>query len=56
MVNISSRRSNALLGCGWTAAYQQKLARDAEDDFNKVFGREFMGTYMAQVKRLKSGG
>jgi type VI secretion system FHA domain protein len=38
------------------ASYQQKLARDAEDDFNKVFGREFMGTYMAQVKRLKSGG
>jgi type VI secretion system FHA domain protein len=38
------------------AAYQQKLARDADDDFNKVFGREFMGTYMAQVKRLKSGG
>jgi type VI secretion system FHA domain protein len=38
------------------AGYQQKLARDAEDDFNKVFGREFMGTYMAQVKRLKSGG
>ena len=38
------------------AAYQQKLARDAEDDFNKVFGREFMGTYMAQVKRLRSGG
>jgi type VI secretion system protein len=38
------------------AAYQQKLARDADDDFNKVFGREFMGTYMAQVKRLKGGG
>ena len=38
------------------AAFQQKLARDAEDDFNKVFGKEFMGTYMAQVKRLKSGG
>ena len=38
------------------AGFQQKLARDAEDDFNKVFGREFMGTYMAQVKRLKSGG
>ena len=35
------------------AAYQQKLARDAEDDFNKVFGREFMGTYMEQVKRLR---
>ena len=38
------------------ASFQQKLARDAEDDFNKVFGKEFMGTYMAQVKRLKSGG
>ena len=38
------------------AAYQQRLARDAEDDFNKVFGREFMGTYMAQVKRLRGGG
>jgi len=38
------------------AAYQQKLSRDAEDDFNKVFGREFMGTYMAQVKRLRGGG
>ncbi|HTP60721.1 MAG TPA: type VI secretion system-associated FHA domain protein TagH [Burkholderiales bacterium] len=35
------------------AAFQQKLARDAEDDFNKVFGREFMGTYMAQVKQLR---
>jgi type VI secretion system FHA domain protein len=35
------------------AGYQQKLARDAEDDFNKVFGREFMGTYMEQVKRLR---
>ena len=38
------------------AAFQQKLAQEAEDDFNKVFGREFMGTYMAQVKRLRSGG
>jgi type VI secretion system FHA domain protein len=35
------------------AVFQQKLARDAEDDFNKVFGREFMGTYMEQVKRLR---
>jgi len=35
------------------AAFQQKLARDAEDDFNKVFGRDFMGTYMEQVKRLR---
>jgi len=35
------------------AVFQQKLAHDAEDDFNKVFGREFMGTYMAQVKQLR---
>jgi len=38
------------------AVFQQKLAQDAEDDFNKVFGREFMGTYMAQVKQLRGGG
>ena len=36
-------------------AYQEKLARDAGDDFNKVFGSEFMGTYMEQVKRLRGG-
>lgn len=35
------------------AGYQEKLAREAGDDFNKVFGREFMGTYMEQVKRLR---
>src|SRR5262249_25483294 len=37
------------------AAFHEKLARDAGDDFNKVFGKEFMGTYMEQVKRLRSG-
>jgi type VI secretion system FHA domain protein len=37
------------------AVFQQKLAQDAGDDFNKVFGREFMGTYMAQVKQLRGG-
>lgn len=37
------------------AVFQEKLAQDAEDDFNKVFGREFMGTYMAQVKQLRGG-
>lgn len=35
------------------AAYQQKLARDTNDDFNKVFGRDFLSAYMAQVKQLK---
>jgi type VI secretion system FHA domain protein len=35
------------------SAHQQKLARDAEDDFNKVFGRDFVAAYMAQVRQLK---
>ena len=40
----------------WDAfvAYHEKLSRDAEDDLLKVFGREFLGTYMAQVRRLRS--
>jgi len=33
--------------------YQQKLAREAEEDFNKVFGRDFIASYMAQVKQLR---
>lgn len=37
-------------------ATQEKLSRDAEDDFNKVFGREFMGAYMAQVRKLRPPG
>jgi type VI secretion system protein len=36
-------------------AYHEKLSRDAEDDLLKVFGKEFLGTYMAQVRRLRSG-
>lgn len=28
---------------------------DAEDDLLKVFGKEFLGTYMAQVRRLRGG-
>ena len=41
----------------WDAfvAHHEKLSRDAEDDLLKVFGREFLGTYMAQVRRLRSG-
>jgi FHA domain-containing protein len=41
----------------WDAfvAHHEKLTRDAEDDLLKVFGREFLGTYMAQVRRLRSG-
>jgi type VI secretion system FHA domain protein len=41
----------------WDAfvAHHEKLTRDAEDDLLKVFGREFLGTYMAQVRRLRGG-
>jgi type VI secretion system FHA domain protein len=41
----------------WDAfvAHHEKLTRDAEDDLLKVFGREFLGTYMAQVRKLRSG-
>lgn len=41
----------------WEAfvAHHEKLAGDAEDDLLKVFGKELLGTYMAQVRRLRSG-
>jgi type VI secretion system protein len=40
----------------WDAfiAHHDKLSRDAEDDLLKVFGKDFLGTYMAQVRRLRS--
>jgi type VI secretion system FHA domain protein len=34
---------------------QDKIARDAQDDFNKVFGRDFMTAYQAQLRRVKGG-
>ena len=37
------------------AAQQQKLAQEAQDDFQKVFGRDFMGAYQAELRRLKGG-
>jgi len=41
----------------WEAfvAEQDKLARDAQEDFNKAFGRDFMGAYQAHLRRLKGG-
>ncbi len=36
-------------------AHQEKLSREAQEDFSKVFGREFMGAYQAQLRRLKGG-
>ena len=36
-------------------AQQQRLSQDAQEDFNKVFGRDFMAAYQAQLRRLKTG-
>ena len=36
-------------------AQQEKLSHEAQEDFNKVFGRDFMGAYQAQLRRLKGG-
>ena len=40
----------------WEAfvAHHEKLCRDAEDDLLKVFGKEFVATYTAQVRRLRA--
>ena len=35
-------------------AHHEKLTRDAEDLEQIVFGKEFLGTYMAQVRRLRT--
>ena len=36
-------------------AQQEKLTHDAQEDFNKVFGRDFMSAYQSQLRRLKVG-
>jgi len=36
-------------------AHQEKLAHDAQEDFNKVFGKDFMSAYQSQLRRLKGG-
>jgi type VI secretion system FHA domain protein len=36
-------------------AHQQKLVQEGQDDFNKVFGQDFMAAYQSQLRRLKSG-
>ena len=36
-------------------AHQEKLSHDSQEDFNKVFGREFMGAYQSQLRRLRGG-
>lgn len=32
-----------------------KLSREAQEDFNRVFGQDFMAAYQAQLRRLKGG-
>ena len=36
-------------------AHHEKLARDAQEDINKVLGQEFMTAYQAQLRRMKGG-
>lgn len=36
-------------------AHHEKLAHDAQEDFNKVFGREFMTAYQSHLRRVKGG-
>jgi predicted component of type VI protein secretion system len=36
-------------------AQQEKLLQEAQDDFHKAFGRDFMSAYQAQLRRLKGG-
>jgi type VI secretion system FHA domain protein len=36
-------------------AQQERLLQEAQDDFQKVFGQDFMGAYQAQLRRLKGG-
>ena len=36
-------------------AHHEKLARDAQEDFQKVFGRDFMAAYQEQLRRMKGG-
>ncbi|HYX63873.1 MAG TPA: type VI secretion system-associated FHA domain protein, partial [Burkholderiales bacterium] len=36
-------------------AQHEKLAQEAQEDFYKVFGRDFMGAYQSQLRRLKGG-
>ena len=36
-------------------AQQEKLSHEAREDFSKVFGRDFMSAYQAQLRKLKTG-
>lgn len=34
--------------------HQSRLAQEAQEDFNKIFGRDFISAYQAQIRKLKS--
>jgi predicted component of type VI protein secretion system len=36
-------------------AHQEKLSREAREDFSQAFGRDFIGAYRAELRRLKGG-
>ena len=36
-------------------SHHEKVAREAQEDFNKAFGRDFMSAYQAQLRRVKGG-
>ena len=36
-------------------AHHEKLAHDAQEDVDKVVGREFMTAYQSQLRRMKGG-
>jgi type VI secretion system FHA domain protein len=36
-------------------AHHEKLAHDVQEDFNTVFGRDFMGAYQEHLRRIKGG-
>jgi FHA domain-containing protein len=36
-------------------AHHEKLAHDTQEDFNKVFGKDFMAAYQEHLRRLKGG-
>src|SRR3954452_3571249 len=35
--------------------HQNRLAQEAQEDFNKIFGRDFMSACQAQLRKLKTG-
>ena len=50
--SVASRK--AQLWDGFVAQYA-KLSREAQENFNKSFGRDFMGAYQVELRRLKGG-